>query len=406
MFLFFFFQAEDGIRDLTVTGVQTCALPIADRACQEAPGRLDVQLGGQRLAAASHRGDLQDDGRPGSAARAVQGRRAATARLDQRRSLAHLRHRPCGRAVDQEQAGAGDSRHQRRAGCRAARGPDPERGGAARLYRGRLERAGGPGRDPRADRREDPRRRGEDLPAARYARKADRPGGGPGDLHAGGIHRAGQVRDRQVVESREGLGREARLIGSPSMSAAAPIAAQANAPTAELARFIANLEYDQLPAAVRERVKDIILDTLASAIAGRHGDESRQIRALATALGASREASVIGGEPLSPAGATLQNGYLITAVTVCDVHRPTLCHTTPQVVPPALAIAERNGASGRALILAVAAGLETTVRVGLGTKYPAFRAKGWHSPGVIGPFGGAAAAGKVLGLDAPRQRQG
>src|SRR2546430_3814041 len=27
-FVFFFFQAEDGIRDLTVTGVQTCALPI------------------------------------------------------------------------------------------------------------------------------------------------------------------------------------------------------------------------------------------------------------------------------------------------------------------------------------------------------------------------------------------
>src|SRR5256886_3546332 len=29
-YLFFFFQAEDGIRDLTVTGVQTCALPISD----------------------------------------------------------------------------------------------------------------------------------------------------------------------------------------------------------------------------------------------------------------------------------------------------------------------------------------------------------------------------------------
>src|SRR5256886_17482287 len=28
--LFFFFQAEDGIRDLTVTGVQTCALPISE----------------------------------------------------------------------------------------------------------------------------------------------------------------------------------------------------------------------------------------------------------------------------------------------------------------------------------------------------------------------------------------
>src|SRR2546430_15053749 len=37
LFVFFFFQAEDGIRDLTVTGVQTCALPILNasdiRAC-------------------------------------------------------------------------------------------------------------------------------------------------------------------------------------------------------------------------------------------------------------------------------------------------------------------------------------------------------------------------------------
>src|SRR3989440_6996702 len=175
-------------------------------------------------------------------------------------------------------------------------------------------------------------------------------------------------------------------------------------PTAELARFVAGLRYEALPERVRERVKDIILDTLASAIAGRQGDESKQIRALAVTLGSSHECTVIGGEQLSLAGATLLNGYLIPAVTVCDVHRPTLCHTTPQVVPPALAIAERNGANGRAFITAVAAGLETTVRVGLGTNYPAFRAKGWHSPGVIGPFGGAAAAGKLLGLDAERQR--
>src|SRR2546430_2721055 len=33
--LFFFFQAEDGIRDLTVTGVQTCALPICNRRCSK-----------------------------------------------------------------------------------------------------------------------------------------------------------------------------------------------------------------------------------------------------------------------------------------------------------------------------------------------------------------------------------
>lgn len=174
-------------------------------------------------------------------------------------------------------------------------------------------------------------------------------------------------------------------------------------PTAELAAFIAGLQYEQIPAATRERVKDIILDAVASALAGTHGDEVRQVRGLAAALGASQEASIIGGDRLTLAGATLLNGYLVTAVTVCDVHRPTLYHTTPQVIAPALAIAERDGASGKALMTAVAAGLETSVRVANGTHYVAFRSRGWHSPGVVGPFGGAAAVGKLRGFDAERQ---
>src|SRR5256886_11325357 len=37
--LVFFFQAEDGIRDLTVTGVQTCALPISPAGSPVSPGR-------------------------------------------------------------------------------------------------------------------------------------------------------------------------------------------------------------------------------------------------------------------------------------------------------------------------------------------------------------------------------
>jgi 2-methylcitrate dehydratase PrpD len=174
-------------------------------------------------------------------------------------------------------------------------------------------------------------------------------------------------------------------------------------PTAALAKFIAQLQYDDIPPAVRDKVKDYILDSIASALAGQQGDEVRQIHALAQALGHSQEASIIGGGKLSLAGATMLNGYLITAVTVCDVHRPTLYHTTPEVVPPALAIAERDGASGKALLLAVAAGLETSVRVALGTNYPAFRARGWHSPGVVGPFGGAAALGKLLRLGEEQQ---
>src|SRR5690606_7263165 len=99
------------------------------------------------------------------------------------------------------------------------------------------------------------------------------------------------------------------------------------------------------------------------------------------------------------AGATLLNGYLVTAVTMCDVHRTTLTHITPEVVPPAPAIAERDGLSGRELVAALAAGFETMTRIGLGWDVAAAGARGWHSPGGRGAFGAAAAVGRLLGFD-------
>ncbi|MBI4195969.1 MAG: MmgE/PrpD family protein [Betaproteobacteria bacterium] len=170
--------------------------------------------------------------------------------------------------------------------------------------------------------------------------------------------------------------------------------------TAVLAEFSATLDYHAIPEHAREYCKTVLLDTLACALAGHQGEETHQVAALAAGLAQSTESSVIGGDRMSLAGATMLNGFLITAVTMCDIHRPTLTHVTPEVVPAALAIAERDGLSGRDLLVALAAGFEITTRVGIGLDYPAFRAKGWHGPGVIGPFGAAAAAGRLLGFDA------
>ena len=170
--------------------------------------------------------------------------------------------------------------------------------------------------------------------------------------------------------------------------------------TEVLARFAATLNYDAIPDRVRDYCKNILLDALACAVAGHKGEETHQAAALASALAQSKESSIIGGDRLSLAGATVLNGYLITAVTMCDVHRPTLTHVTPEVIPPALAIAERDELSGRELLVAIAAGCETTTRIGIGLDYPAFRARGWHGPGVIGPFGAAAAVGRLLRFDA------
>jgi len=170
--------------------------------------------------------------------------------------------------------------------------------------------------------------------------------------------------------------------------------------TGVLAQFAASLRYEDLPAAVKDHCKNVLLDTLACAVAGHLGEETPQIAALASALGQSAESSIIGGDHLSLAGATILNGFLITAVTMCDAHRATLTHVTPEVIPPAFAIAERDGLSGRELLVAIAAGFEVTTRVGIGLDYPAFRAAGWHGPGVLGPFGAAAAVGRLLKFDA------
>jgi 2-methylcitrate dehydratase PrpD len=147
----------------------------------------------------------------------------------------------------------------------------------------------------------------------------------------------------------------------------------------------------------------LIFDAIGIALAGHQGEETPQIAAFARQLGSAREATVIGGEPLSVAGATVLNGYLISAITAIDAFEPAMCHMMPEILPPALAVGERDDVSGEQFLVAITAGLEVATRVAIGLNYPAFRARGWHAPGVVGPFGAAAAVGKLLRLDAHRQ---
>jgi 2-methylcitrate dehydratase PrpD len=187
-------------------------------------------------------------------------------------------------------------------------------------------------------------------------------------------------------------------MGAPVVSLGKP-----SALTRGLAEFTATLRFADLPRPVRERVHDLVFDAVANALGGHGTSEAAQVLAFARGLGSSAEAGLIGGPRLSPAGAVLGNGYLITALTMCDIHRPTTCHVTPEVVSAAMVAAEQVHATGAEFLAAVAAGLEVTTRVGLGLDRDTFRSRGWHMPGVTGPFGAAAAVGRLLGLDPERQ---
>lgn len=171
-------------------------------------------------------------------------------------------------------------------------------------------------------------------------------------------------------------------------------------PTAALAEWACRFDLDNMPTATRERTRDLLIDALACALAADRAEEMPQVERFAGQLGDDAQVTVPGSARLQPlVAAALLGGYRITALTACDVYTPAHFHVTPEIVPPALAIAERDRLDGRALLAAVAVGLEVATRVAAGLDYPAFRARGWHTPGVAGPFGGAAAAGRLLGLD-------
>lgn len=170
-------------------------------------------------------------------------------------------------------------------------------------------------------------------------------------------------------------------------------------PTETLARFAAGFSYGDLPASTRDFARHWLLDSLACALVGDLGDETVKYTAFARAAGGAGETTIVGSpERLSLLGASLLNAYRITAVTVCDTYVPAHVHISPEIIPPALAIAERDGLDGRALLTAIAIGAEVAVRVAAGIDYSVAGPRGWHLPGIVGPFGAAAAVGHLRGL--------
>ena len=170
---------------------------------------------------------------------------------------------------------------------------------------------------------------------------------------------------------------------------AGPGSAGAGASEHLLAAWAAGVRWGDVPDATQATVEDIFLDAIASGLAGRDRDLVARVTPAARSFAAD-----------SHAADTFLYAYAITSATVCDVYRPGLCHVTPVVLPPLAALAGELESSREEVLAAFTVGLEVTVRLSAGLGYPRLRANGWHSPGVIGPVGAAAAAAHLLGLGA------
>jgi 2-methylcitrate dehydratase PrpD len=153
------------------------------------------------------------------------------------------------------------------------------------------------------------------------------------------------------------------------------------------------------PAMARVMAARALLDTIGVALAGAMEPVSR-IAQRVVELDGSGPCRVLGTTlHASPGNAALANGTAAHALDYDDMCFVSLAHPSAPLVSAALAAAETAGASGPALLDAYVVGFELEGRLGRAMN-PRHYQRGWHCTSTLGTIGAAAAAARLLGLDA------
>jgi 2-methylcitrate dehydratase PrpD len=170
----------------------------------------------------------------------------------------------------------------------------------------------------------------------------------------------------------------------------------------ELAAFASGAALADLPPAALARTRWLIADSLPVIAAGMQQPEMRAWSAQHLAGAAGGKAWLIGsGRRVGVQDAALLNG---TAGTWLELNEGNLFakgHPGIQVVPAAVALAQELGASGEALLMAVAVGYDVCSRI---SRAAQVRIE-VHPHGTWGVIGAAIAAGRLLGFDEGRMRE-
>lgn len=169
-------------------------------------------------------------------------------------------------------------------------------------------------------------------------------------------------------------------------------------PSAALAQFAATLQYEDIPEAVVDRCEDLFLDTVGSILAGSTSRPVKAMVAFANQMGPSDGASedLVQRTKTTPYFAAMVNAASAHLVEQDDVHNGAVFHPGAVVFPPALAVAQAIGASGKEFITACVAGYEVGIRVGefLGRSHY----KIFHTTATAGNLAAVTTVGRLLNL--------
>jgi 2-methylcitrate dehydratase PrpD len=167
-----------------------------------------------------------------------------------------------------------------------------------------------------------------------------------------------------------------------------------------LAAFVTGTRTNDIPPHVRPEAKRALLNFFAAALGGSRDE------AIETSLGVLKRfagpgtAPIIGRkERVDALTAVFVNAAGGNVLDFDDTHIPTVIHPTAPVAPALLALADARRISGADLLTAFILGVEIECRLGSAVS-PGHYRRGWHITATCGVFGAAAAAGRLLGLDA------
>ncbi len=171
----------------------------------------------------------------------------------------------------------------------------------------------------------------------------------------------------------------------------------------ELGLFAVGLRIADIGESARLNLPGRIIDILGIAVRASTLDTSEAARRFVRAQGTSEQVVAIGlGTRSSVPQAAFLNGVLAHSLDYDDTHLPSILHPSASVVPAVLAAAQSSDADGPAVLAAIGAGLEITVRLGMAgyreeTSQSEFFEHGQHATSICGTIGSAAAVSVVLG---------
>jgi 2-methylcitrate dehydratase PrpD len=168
--------------------------------------------------------------------------------------------------------------------------------------------------------------------------------------------------------------------------------------TRPLAQWILGSSYDALPEAVRRESVRSFLNWVGVAIGGSHHETVDVAVSALQPFSGPPQAGLFGRtERFDIMNAAFLNGVSSHIFDFDDTHLKTIIHPAGPVASAILAYAEMNPVSGKDFLHALVVGIETECRIG-NAVYPNHYDAGWHITGTCGPFGAAAAVGKLMGL--------